>query len=381
MLIISAKVAEIMALFIHQRAEWPQFRWDIVTLAAPLADVRHRQGRLIGRMEAMGLALRQEANFGALTEEIIQTSAIEGERLSRDQVRSSLARRLGVDIGALAPVDRHVDGVVEMMLDATQNYAAPLTSERLCSWQAALFPTGRSGLSRVTVGAWRSFESGPMQVVSGPLGRQKVHFEAPDAGRLPSEMEAFLDWFDGEGALDLVLRAGLAHLWFVTIHPFDDGNGRVARAIGDMALARSECSARRFYSLSSQIGSERKDYYDILERTQRGDLDITSWLLWFLGCLGRAVENAEILLKAVLAKAQFWEAHRNADLNARQRAVLLRMLDGWEGKMTSSKYAKIAKCSQDTAGRDIESLCRQGVLARSVGGGRSTSYELVEVDG
>jgi hypothetical protein len=331
-------------------------------------------------MEALGIALRQEAALDGLTEEVIKSSEIEGEILDKAQVRSSIARRLGMDIGAVKPADRHVEGVVEMMLDATQKYAEPLTRERLFAWHAAMFPTGRSGMSQITVGAWRTDDNGPMQVVSGPVGKEKVHYEAPDASRLDAEMQRFLDWFNGDDGTDLVLKAAIAHLWFVTIHPFDDGNGRIARAIADLMLARSEHSAQRFYSMSAQIQHERTAYYAILESTQKGDLDITGWLSWFLECLGRAFDRATEILGKVLAKADFWRKHAPLPFNERQRNVLNRLLDGFEGKLTSSKWATLAKCSQDTALRDIEGLVLLKVLAKDAAGGRSTSYSLAHTE-
>jgi Fic family protein len=369
-----------MPTFIHELRDWPKFRWSDDKLAAKLASVRHHQGRLIGRMEGLGFNLRAEAILPSLTEEVIKSSEIEGEVLDRDQVRSSIALRLGMDIGGVSPVDRNVEGVVEMMLDATQNYDQRLTKERLCAWHAALFPTGRSGMSKIEVGQWRSETSEPMQVVSGPAGRERVHYEAPEAERLDHEMTAFLDWFNGKDASDPVIAAAVAHLWFVTIHPFADGNGRIARAMADMALARSEQSPWRFYSLSTQVRAERKAYYDILEATQKGDLDITAWIDWFLGCLDRAFDRADVTLAAVLQKARFWEAHADAKLNDRQRPILNRLLNGFEGKLTSSKYATLAKCSQDTASRDIDELIKQGVLTKAPGGGRSTSYSLAAMD-
>jgi Fic family protein len=362
--------------YIHQREQWPKFDWNRESLDARLGAARHQQGRLLGRMEVLGFRFREEASLQSLTAEVLKSSEIEGELLDHEQVRSSLARRLGMDIGALAFVDRDVDGVVEMMLDATQKYAAPLTDERLFTWHAALFPTGRSGMSKITVGAWRTGNSGPMQVVSGPVGRHRVHFEAPAASRLRTEMRVFLRWFNARDNLDPVLKAAIAHLWFVTIHPFDDGNGRIARAITDLMLARSEQSAQRFYSMSTAIQQERKNYYDILETTQRRDIDITRWLDWFLACLGRAFDGAETMLADVLTKARFWEKHAGASLNERQRAMLNRLLDGFEGKLTSSKWAKLAKCSQDTALRDIEGLVDGHILTRDAAGGRSTSYSL-----
>jgi Fic family protein len=350
-------------------------------LADKLAAVRHRQGRLIGRMEALGFRLREEAVFNTLTQDVLKSSEIEGEILDRDQVRSSLARRLGLEIGGLTPADRRVEGVVEMMLDATQQYQELLTDERLFGWHAALFPTGRSGMQRIRVGAWRDDSTGPMQVVSGPIGNQRVHFEAPAADRLPKEMAVFLDWFNGPATTDQVLKAAQAHLWFVTIHPFDDGNGRIARAIADLALARSEQSPRRFYSMSAQIQLERNDYYEILERTQKGGLEITPWMHWFLDCLDRAFQGAETTLASVLRKARFWETYSGEPFNDRQKKVLNRLLDGFEGKLTSSKWAKLAKCSQDTAHRDIVDLIGRGILAKDPAGGRSTSSSLVEVGG
>ncbi len=368
-----------MPTYIHQLADWPALRWSSEKLEERLGAVRHRQGRLLARMERLGFQLRAEAVLHTLTEDVVKSSEIEGEVLDKDQVRSSIARRLGMDIGALTPVERHVDGVVEMMLDATQNYAQPLTEERLFGWHAALFPTGRSGMSRITVGAWRQDTDGPMQVVSGPIGREKVHYQAPAADTLGAEMHAFLDWFEAGPPVDPVIKAALAHLWFVTIHPFEDGNGRIARAIGDMALARAEQSAQRFYSLSAQIRIERRAYYDILEFTQKGDGDVTAWLTWFLDCLDRAFAGAEIILGSVLAKASFWDAHADAVLNDRQRKVINRLLDGFEGKLSTSKWAALTKSSQDTALRDIDALVRLGILVKDSGGGRSTSYSLAEI--
>lgn len=365
-------------MYIYELREWPRFHWNREQLGEPLASVRHRQGRLIGHMEALGFNLRQEAVLETLTSDVLKSSEIEGEKLDAEQVRSSIARRLGMDIGALKPADRNVEGVVEMMLDATRRYDQPLTAERLFAWHASLFPTGRSGMTRIRVGAWRDDSTGPMQVVSGPVGKERVHFEAPKAGRLDAEMEAFLDWFEGDAGIDPVLKAGQAHLWFVTIHPFDDGNGRIGRAITDMALARSENSPQRFYSMSAQIRQERKAYYGIFEETQKTTMDITPWMDWFLGCLGRAIDGAQSTLSAVLAKARFWERIQGVSLNDRQRLVLNRLLDGFEGKLTTSKYAKLAKCSQDSALRDILPLVERGILVRNPEGGRSTSYSLAQ---
>ncbi len=350
-------------------------------LAKSLASVRHDQGRLLGHMEALGFPLQQEAVLQTLTEDVVKSSEIEGEKLDATQVRSSIARRLGMDVGALEPVDRHVEGVVEMMLDATRHYDQSLTAERLFSWHASLFPTGRSGMRKIRVGAWRDERTGPMQVVSGPVGRERVHFEAPAAARLDREMQVFIDWFNEHGMADdpdPVLKAGLAHLWFVTVHPFDDGNGRVARAIADLALARSEQSPQRFYSMSAQIRRERTAYYDVLERTQKGTMDVTVWMGWFLDCLGRAINGAQTILAGVLRKARVWQELRAFPLNARQRVMLNRLLDGFEGNLTTSKWGKIAKCSSDTALRDIVELVERGILVRNPAGGRSSSYALAK---
>jgi Fic family protein len=365
-----------MPSYIYEQANWPKFRWSEDKVAAQLVRVRHHQGRLIGRMEGLGFAFKAEAVLQTLTEEVIKSSEIEGEVLDREQVRSSIARRLGMDIGALMPTDRHVEGVVEMMLDATQKYIEPLTTERLFAWHAALFPTGRSGMNRISVGQWRDDKAGPMQVISGPMGRERIHYQAPAAKMLRREMQAFLKWFNAATKTDPVLKAALAHLWFVTIHPFDDGNGRIARAITDMALATSEHSAQRFYSMSAQIRLERKGYYDTLEMTQKGTLDVTPWLQWFLDCLDRAFDRADDILASVLKKARFWDKYARAPFNARQREMINRLFNGFVGKLTSSKWAQMATCSQDTALRDIDDLLKRGILVKDSGGGRSTSYSL-----
>ena len=363
-------------IYIHLRPDWPDFTWDQDSLTQPLADVRHQQGRLIGHMEALGFKLQQEAVLQTLTSDVLKSSEIEGERLDAGQVRSSIARRLGIDIGALKSADHNVDGVVEMMLDATRHYDKPLSSERLFGWHASLFPGGRSGMHKIKIGGWREDTTGPMEVISGPIGKEHVHYEAPAAKRLGKEMQGFLVWFNKKAEIDPVLKAGQAHFWFVTIHPFDDGNGRIARAIADMALARSENSSQRFYSMSAQIRQERAAYYDILEQTQKSTLDITPWMEWFLACLGRAIGGAQNALGAVLAKARFWESMLEISLNERQRLILNRLLDGFEGKLTTSKYAKLTKSSQDTALRDILQLVKRGILKRGPEGGRSTSYTL-----
>ena len=365
-------------MYIHELQEWPRFYCNREHIAELLASVRHQQGRLIGHMEALGFNLQQEAVLQTLTIDVLKSSEIEGEKLDAEQVRSSIARRLGMDVGALKPADRNVEGVVEMTLDATRHYDQPLTSERLFAWHASLFPSGRSGMTKIRAGAWRDDRTGPMQVVSGAIGKEHVHFEAPKADRLDGEMRRFLHWFETDSGIDPVLRAGMAHFWFVTIHPFDDGNGRIARAIADLALARSENSPQRFYSVSAQIRQERNAYYDMLEKSQQGTLDITPWMDWFLGCLGRAIGGAQLTLSAVLAKARFWERIQGVALNDRQRLVLNRLLDGFEGKLTTSKCAKLAKCSQDTALRDILPLVERGILVRNPEGGRSTSYALAQ---
>lgn len=364
-------------MWIHQHQNWPNFTWNVEALASKLADIRHRQGHLLGRMESLGFELRREASLNTLTNDVVKSSAIEGENLNPEEVRSSIARRLGIDIAGLIPASRNVEGIVEMMLDATQRFSKQLTKDRLFDWHAALFPTGRSGMHKITVGDWRNLDAGPMQVVSGPIGKEKIHFEAPSADCLEKEMEAFLAWLSKSDDTDPVIKAGIAHLWFVTIHPFEDGNGRIARAIGDMALARADGTKDRFYSLSSQIEAERKQYYDQLEKQQRATPDITDWLSWFLDCLGRAINNAETTLGNVLFKAQLWDIINHKPVNDRQRLIINRMLENnFEGYMNTSKYAKLAKCSNDTALRDIQELKERGILIQNPSGGRSTSYRL-----
>lgn len=363
-------------MYIWEQDGWPGLHWNDEKLSRLLARVSREQGRLLGKMEGLGFALRSEAHLQTLTEDVVKSSEIEGETLDSAQVRSSIARRLGMDVGGMVPADRNVEGVVEMMLDATGNYAQSLDAERLFGWHAALFPAGRSGMRKIIAGNWRDDRDGPMQVVSGPIGREKVHYEAPPALRVADEMEKFLKWFAAPGDLDPLLTVGLAHLWFVTIHPFDDGNGRIARAIADMALARSENTGQRFYSMSGQIRRERDDYYTVLERTQKGPLDVTAWQDWFLNCLGRAIEGADGTLGAVMDKARFWQSFAAESFNERQVKVLNKLMDGFEGKLTSSKWAKIVDCSQDTAYRDILDLVERGALQKDPGGGRSTSYSL-----
>lgn len=361
--------------YIWQDRAWPKWRFDLAALAGPLVEVSRAQGRLTGRLLDAGLASRDQASLAALVDDVVKTSEIEGERLNVASVRSSLARRLGLPVEVLAPVDRHVEGVVDMVLDATTRFEKPLTAKRLFGWHAALFPTGHSGLARIRVGAWRDDAGGPMQVVSGPVHRQRVHYEAPPARRLPKEMAAFLAWVNGTTPEPPLVKAGLGHLWFVTLHPFEDGNGRIARAVGDLLLARAEGSPQRFYSLSAQIQRERKAYYGILEGTQAGSMDVTEWLVWFLGTLHRAVESAQLTLDGVLMKARFWQRIAGISLNERQARMLNLLLDGFEGKLTSSKWADIAKCSPDTALRDINQLIELGILRKLPEGGRSTAYE------
>jgi Fic family protein len=368
-----------MAIYIHQLPHWPRFTWNQESVSKLLAGIRNRQGRLLGRMEAMGFSLQAEANLQTLTLDVLKSSEIEGELLDAEQVRSSIARRLGMDIAGLVLVDRNVDGVVEMMLDATQQYQQPLSAERLHGWHAALFPTGRSGMHKITVGSWReNTKDDPMQVVSGAMGKEKVHFEAPEADRLEEEMPQFISWFNQDKHMDPVIKAAVAHLWFVTIHPFDDGNGRIARALTDLQLSRADESSQRFYSMSAQIRKERKEYYDILESTQKGSMDITDWITWFLHCLDRAVEATTETLSVVLKKARFWEKHATTILNQRQQLMLNKLLDGFDGKLNSSKWAKITKTSPDTALRDIQDLLNKNILMKEVGGGRSTSYVLMD---
>ncbi len=370
--------------YIWQSPDWPQWHFDLAALAEPMARVSLAQGLLMGRLTDVGMGLRDQASLAALTEDVIKTSEIEGERLDAESVRSSIARRLGVHIGALAPVDRHVEGVVEMVLDATGNSSRALTAQRLFGWHAALFPTGYSGMVKIRVGEWRDDADGPMQVVSGPVERRRVHFEAPPAECLQEEVQRFLAWLNAPSAEPVrepaLIRAGLAHLWFVTLHPFDDGNGRMARAVGDLLLARADGSPQRFYSLSAQIQRERSAYYEMLERTQKGDMDVTAWLGWFLEVLHRAIVQAQTTLDAVLVKACFWRRWAELPLNERQVKLLNKLLDGCDGKLTSSKWAAIAKCSPDTALRDIKDLLERGVLQKAEGGGRSTSYVLSEAD-
>lgn len=370
-----------MTMYIHNRTNWTDFTWNDKKVLLKLSETRNLQGKLLGRMESLGFDLQNEAMLNTLTLEIVKSSEIEGEILEKEQVRSSIARRLGIEIAGAIESERHIDGIVEMMLDATQRYHLPLTKERLFGWHSALFPTGWSNLYKIVVADWRKDTKGSMQVVSGPLGREKVHFEAPAAERIDAEMDKLLDWIENEIEVDPVFKAAISHLWFVTIHPFEDGNGRLTRAITEMILARSDKSVRRFYSMSAQIRADRKKYYEVLERTQKGDSDITEWILWFLDCLQGAINSTYEVLHRVLEKAEFWKIHSATILNERQQKMINRLLDGFSGKLTTTKWGKICKCSQDTALRDIQDLIKKDILQKEASGGRSTNYELISMPG
>jgi len=365
-----------MKAYIDQQSDWPKFKWDIKSVLLPLSNVRHLQGKLVGKMETLGFKLRSEAVLETLTIEVIKTSEIEGLVLDLDQVRSSIARKLGIEVSGLVPSDRYTDGVVEMMLDATQNYRQQLTTDRLYGWHSALFPSGRSGMYKIITGKWRDDSTGPMQVVSGALGKEKVHFEAPSAKQIGKEMNSFISWYNKEQDQDIILKSAIAHLWFITIHPFEDGNGRIARALSEMLLTRSDDTPQRFYSMSSQIRTARKEYYNILEKTQKGTLDITEWMLWYLKCLTDAINSSDIILSKVLSKHKFWIKYSSKALNSRQILMINKLLENFEGQLTSSKWAKIAKCSQDTALRDIQELLSMNILKKQPSGGRSTNYNL-----
>jgi Fic family protein len=369
-----------MKVYIYQQPDWPKFKWDSKSIILPLATVRHLQGKLVGKMEALGFKLRNEAVLEALTTEVIKTSEIEGQILDLDQVRSSIARRLGIEVSGLVPSDQNVDGIVEMMLDATQNFNKPISTDRLLGWHSALFPSGRSGMYKIIAGNWRDDSTGPMQVVSGAMGKEKVHYQAPPAGDIRKEMKTFLAWFNKEPEEDLILKSALSHLWFLTIHPFEDGNGRIARALSEMLLTRSDSAPQRFYSMSAQIRSERKDYYNILEKTQKGTLNITEWLVWYLKCLENALNSTEVILSKVLHKHKFWTKFASEVLNNRQILMINKLLDDFTGQLTTSKWAKIAKCSQDTALRDIQGLMNKKILQKNPSGGRSTSYILSNLE-
>ena len=364
-------------MYIYEQSDWPQFKWNAEKLLNLLTEVRNIQGHVVGKMGALGFDLKNQANLEILTQDVLKSTEIEGELLNPDQVRSSVARRLGLDISGLVHSDRNVDGVVEMMIDATENFDKPLNKDRLFAWHNALFPAAYSGMYKVLVGQWRDDSTGPMQVVSGPMGKEKVHYQAPPASSLEAEMERFIEWINHRQDIDLVMKAAISHLWFVTLHPFEDGNGRIARAITDMNLAESDNQSYRFYSMSSQIRNERKQYYELLEKTQKGNLDITDWLEWFLNCLLHALKSSETILERVIFKHNFWMSNSSSIKNERQRKLLNKLLDGFDGKLTSSKWAKIGKCSQDTAARDIQDLIGKRILYKLPGGGRSTGYDLI----
>jgi len=365
-----------MKLYIHENENWTDFFWDQKKVSFKLAETRNLQGRLLGKMESLGFDLQNEAVLNTLTIEIVKSSEIEGDILDLEQVRSSIARKLGIELAGAIESDRHIDGIVEMMLDATQSFHLPLTKTRLLGWHSALFPTGWSNMYKITVADWRKDTTGPMQVVSGPIGKEKVHYQAPASERIEYEMQKFINWIENETSIDTVLKAAISHFWFVTIHPFEDGNGRISRAITEMLLARSDNNVKRFYSMSSQIRLERKQYYEMLEKTQKGKSDITEWLLWFLECLDNAFDSTSITLSKTLQKADFWNFHSKTILNERQQKMLNILLEGFTEKLTTSKWGKICKCSQDTALRDIQDLIEKEILQKEASGGRSTNYEL-----
>ncbi|TAE71743.1 MAG: Fic family protein [Bacteroidetes bacterium] len=363
-----------MPKYIYQYKNWTNFTWREADINAIFGEVRHLQGKVIGQLNSIGFKTKEEATLSTLTLDVIKSSEIEGEKLDYQQVRSSIARRLGINIAGIVPANRNVDGIVEMMLDATQHYQQPLTDKRLFGWHSALFPTGHSGMHKIEVGTYRT---GEMQIVAGAMGKEKVYYEAVPANKVSEEMEAFMNWFNNlSGNLDPVLKAAIAHFWFITIHPFDDGNGRMARAISDLMLARADNTSERYYSMSSQILIERKQYYAILQKVQHSDGDITEWIEWFLHCLKQSLLTTEITLQKILRKTEFWEIHENTRFNDRQRLLLNKLFDGFDGKLKSSKWAKIAKCSPDTALRDIKDLMEKGILRHEKNGGRSTSYEI-----
>lgn len=363
--------------YIHQKEDWPQFKWNNDTILTLLGKVRNLQGKIVGKMENLGFELKSEAALTTLTLDVIKSTEIEGEILDPAQVRSSVARRLGMEIEDSIYSERNVDGVVDMLIDATQNFKSKLTQDRLFDWHASLFPTGRSGMYKIIVGDWRKDTTGPMQVVSGAMGKEKVHFEAPKSELIASEIENFIRWFNSEQNMDPVIKAGIAHLWFITIHPFEDGNGRISRALTDLLLARADGVSQRYYSMSSQIRIDRKLYYDTLEKSQQSTLDITIWLEWFLNCLIKALNESDGILMKVLNKHKFWNKYGVEIQNERQKLMLNKLLDNFNGKLTSSKWAKMTKCSNDTALRDIQDLIKKGVLKKEQAGGRSTNYELV----
>ena len=364
-----------MPKYIYQHKNWPDFTWDEQRIQVLLGKIRHLQGKIFGQIQALGFSLKENTMLQAMTLDVVKSFEIEGELLHYEQVRSSIARKLGIEYAGMLIPGRNVEAIVEMMLDATQNYKEPLTEERLFAWHAALFPTGRSGMYKIDVASYRT---GEMQIVSGAMGKEKIHYQAPPAGQVQAEMNRFIEWFNSDTPLDEVIKSGIAHFWFIIIHPFDDGNGRIARALSDLLLARSENSPERFYSLSNQILLDKKHYYDVLQKVQHSSGDITEWLEWYLQTLYKALKNTEKSIEKVLYKAHFWDKHKDTGLNARQRLMLNKLLDGFTGKLKTSKWAKITKCSQDTALRDIKDLIEKGILKQEKSGGRSTNYELVK---
>ncbi|MDD4001625.1 MAG: Fic family protein [Bacteroidales bacterium] len=362
-------------IYIYQKEGWPNFYWDKEIIAPLLLNVRYIQGQLIGKMSVFGFDLKNETHLSTITNNVLKSSEIEGEYLNTDQVRSSVAKRLGMDVSGLIPSERKIEGIVEMTFDATHNANKPLTKKRLFSWHKLLFEEKERD-SKLSIGAWRKEEGGEMQVVSGAMGKERIHFQAPDWSKIDFEIDLFLDWINNKTDIDNILKASIAHLWIVTIHPFDDGNGRIARAIADMLLARADNISQRFYSMSSQIRIERKDYYDILEKTQKGNLDITKWIEWFLNCLERAFIQTNANINKLMNKSKFWENNKTIVFNERQTKIINLLFNGFEGKLTSSKWSKINHCSQDTALRDINDLIEKKVLKKDVQGGRSTSYDL-----
>jgi Fic family protein len=373
---LQKKYFYIVPKYIYQYKNWTNFTWREADINAIFGEVRHLQGKIIGQLNSIGFKTKEEATLSTLTLDVIKSSEIEGEKLDYQQVRSSIARRLGINIAGIVPANRNVNGIVEMMLDATQNYQQPLSDKRLFGWHSALFPTGHSGMHKIEVGTYRT---GEMQIVAGAMGKEKVYYEAVPANKVSEEMEAFLTWFNNlSGNLDPVLKAAISHFWFIIIHPFDDGNGRMARAISDLMLARADNTSERYYSMSSQILIERKQYYAILQKVQHSDGDITEWIEWFLHCLKQSLLTTEITLQKILRKTEFWKIHENTRFNDRQRLLLNKLFDGFDGKLKSSKWAKIAKCSPDTALRDIKDLMEKGILRHEKNGGRSTSYEIAD---
>ena len=363
-------------MYIHQKKTWPHFIRDSDLHLLKISTIRHKQGQILGSLRTVGFDLKLETQLEILAQDIITSNAIEGNVIDPTEVRSSIAKRLGIQKAGLISTTHYMDGLVDMMIDATQNFHLPLSKDRLCGWHCCLFPTGRSGMYRITVGDWRTDQDGPMQVISGGMGREKIHFEAPQAHLLEEEMTRFIKWFN-EADEEPIIKSAIAHLWFVTLHPFDDGNGRIARTLSDVLLSRSDQSPFRFYSMSAQIEKEKHEYYRQLEIAQRGTLEINAWIKWYLNCLDHALDSSKEILDSLFVRTLFWEVHREVVLNARQKKMIMILLDGFVGKLKSSKWAKMTKCSQDTALRDIKDLMEKGILKPEEGGGRSQSYQLV----